>query len=51
MESGCEAWTVRATFQYFLWLLRNGMVRCDGPNEHLKESYSEEGAHHTHDFE
>lgn len=51
MESGCEAWTAKATFQYFLWLLRNGMVRCDGPKELFKESYSEEGAHHTHDFE
>lgn len=34
-----------------LWPLINGMTRCDGPNEHLKESYSEEGAHRSHDFE
>lgn len=27
------------------------MTKCDGPNKHLKENYSEEGAHHTHDFE
>jgi len=54
--AGCGIWLgsldyARATFQCFFWRLRDGMTRWDGPNEHSKASYSEEGAHRTRDFE